>query len=143
MISFLLRILLFYGLRYEAVFTATQYMTNKSCPIICNEFTMENVQDFWNYSSIFPRRLVQFHVVSMLCKLDKTSLTYTVCPGSIYPPEIFFYIFASENEVYTCLHHLLTITILQGEYYSFTEQNNFRPDELHWIKQFDSIFKVG
>ena len=39
-------------------------------------------------------------------------LTCTVCPGSIYPPEKILNTFASENEVYTCLHHLLTITIL-------------------------------
>ena len=28
------------------------------------------------------------------------------------------------------------------EYYSFTEQNNFRSHELYWIKQFDSISQV-
>ena len=28
------------------------------------------------------------------------SLSYTVCPGSSYPPEEIFYLFASENEVY-------------------------------------------
>ena len=41
------------------------------------------------------------------------------------------------------LHHLLTITILQVEYCSFTEQNNFRAHEFNWIKQFDSIFQGG
>ena len=45
----------------------------------------------------------------------------TVCPGSSDFPDI-FNIFASENEVY----HLLTITILEAEYYSFTDQNNIR-----------------
>ena len=54
----------------------------------------------------------------------------TVCPGSSDPSEKIFNTFASENEV---LHHLLTITILLVEYYSFTEQNNFRSHELNWI----------
>ena len=40
-------------------------------------------------------------------------------------------------------HRFLTITIFQVEYYSYTEQNNFRTHELDWIKQFDSIFQVG
>ena len=39
--------------------------------------------------------------------------------------------------------HLSTITILQVEYFSFTEQNNFRSHEFNWIKQFDSLFWVG
>ena len=36
----------------------------------------------------------------------------TVCPGSSYPAEKIFNIFASENEVYAGLRQLLTITIL-------------------------------
>ena len=34
-------------------------------------------------------------------------------------------------------------TILLVEYYSLTEQNNFRSHEVSWIKQFDLIFQVG
>ena len=49
----------------------------------------------------------------------------------IDPAEKIFNIFASENEG---LHHVLTITILTVEYYSFTEQNNFRSHEFNWIK---------
>ena len=40
-------------------------------------------------------------------------------------------IFVSENEVNTTF---LIITIFEVEYYSFTEQNNFRSHELDRIK---------
>ena len=58
-------------------------------------------------------------------------MALTVCPGSSDPPEKILYIFASDNEVYTIF---LIITIFQVEYYSFTEQNNFRSHELDCIK---------
>ena len=56
---------------------------------------------------------------------------HTVCPGSSDPPEKILNIFVSENEVYTSF---LIIMIFQVEYYSFTEQNNFRSHELDCIK---------
>ena len=65
--------------------------------------------------------LIILQVLSIYCV--NFGLEHTVCPGSS--------------------DHLFTITILQGEYYSFTEQNNFRSDELNWIKQFDLTFRSG
>ena len=59
---------------------------------------------------------------------------FTVCPGSSDPPEKILNIFALENDVYT---FFLFITIFLVQYYSFTEQNNFRSHELDCIKQFD------
>ena len=53
----------------------------------------------------------------------------TVCPGSSDPPEKIFNIFFIRKRG---LHHLLTITILEVAYYSFTEPKNFRSPEFNW-----------
>ena len=65
--------------------------------------------------------------------LIRVAMNYslTVCPGSSDPSEKIF--------IYICirklgLHWYLTITIFKVEYYSFTEQNNFRSHELDCIK---------
>ena len=41
------------------------------------------------------------------------------------------------------LNVYFTITIFLVEYYSFTEQNNFRSHELYWIKYWIQYFKLG
>ena len=59
--------------------------------------------------------------------LKKNTSVHTVCPGSSDPsvsPSICIRKLG--------LHRFLTITIFQVEYYSLTEQNNFRSHALDW-----------
>ena len=56
---------------------------------------------------------------------------HTVCPGSSDPPE--------KKIIYICIRKLglqrfLTNTIFKVEYYSFTEQNDFKSHELDCMK---------
>ena len=77
---------------------------------------------------------------------NRNTLNHTVCARS---PDPFLILYVQEvvtlqkNIYYVCLHYLLTIMILQVEYYSFTEQNNFRSHKFNWIKYSIQYFRSG
>ena len=72
-------------IRIEGYIDIDKYIDNRIfCVLECVELGEGKVEEF---SSVFI--------------FLESKYKYTVCPGSSDPPEKIFYIFASENQVYT------------------------------------------